>query len=250
MTATLQADGIAVTYGRAQALKPCSFAVDARQILGVFGINGAGKSSLLRALAGVQACQGTVRLDGTDISGWRAERRTTAGVAFVPEGRHVFPALTVAENLRLGGYGLSRRDRERATSEVCELFPVLAERRDSLAGTLSGGQQKMLSIGRALMREPRVLLLDEPSFGLAPTVVETLYARLRDLKQRDVAIVLVEQQIERARALVDRALTLHLGETVAIGGVDVLSADDLFLRRSPEHDGAGASSTPARRSST
>lgn len=213
----LAVDDLNVSYGHAVALSQCSFSVERGTALGVLGLNGAGKSSLLRAIVGLVASRGHVHFDGREITRWKPDRRVRTGIGLVPEGRHVIPNLTIAENLRLGGFGLERRELEQGVDRVFELFPVLAGRSESRAGELSGGQQQMLAIARALVAAPKLLLLDEPSLGLAPVVIDDVYEQLNRLRRGGVTLVLVEQQVRRALAFVDDVMLLKLGRTVAAG---------------------------------
>ncbi len=212
----LRVDGLSVRYGAVSAVEEVGFGVDGGEVVGLVGANGAGKSSTLLAITGVVRPQaGDVRLGGESIVGWSTERIARAGIALVPEGRHVFSSFTVEENLRLGLLG--RADPAGAEDDLAwvrELFPVVAERADEFAGHLSGGQQQMLVIARALLSRPRVLLLDEPSLGLAPSVVETVFSALEQVRERGVAILLVEQRAHVAVAFADRTHVMRSGRLV------------------------------------
>jgi branched-chain amino acid transport system ATP-binding protein len=213
----LAVDGLTTSYGAIEALRDVSFTVADGSITAVLGANGAGKTTLLRSMTGLVKPQaGTVRYDGTDLLDLPVEDVVRHGVAHVPEGRSVVKELTVDENLRLGGVWRSDRpDRRRALDEVYELFPQLTERRRRAAFTLSGGESQMLAIGRALMSRPRVLLLDEPSLGLAPLVVASIMRLLRTLTQTEqLTVLLVEQNARTALSIADRAVVLYLGRVV------------------------------------
>ena len=215
MTDLLRVRGLTIRYGRVTAVETVDLEVAPGQVVAILGRNGAGKSSLLQAIAGgVRAAQGKVFWKGEDITGLSADARVRLGISLIPEGRRIFPHLTVLENLRLGGFRLSPTQFQRKLAAICERFPVLADRLESPARQLSGGQQQMLAIARALMTEPQLLLLDEPSLGLAPLVVDEVYALLEGLRQEGIGMVLVEQHVRRALDLADQALVLHLGRVV------------------------------------
>jgi branched-chain amino acid transport system ATP-binding protein len=224
----MEVDGLTAGYGAAPVLHEVSLTVPAGKIVAVLGANGAGKTTLLRTLSGlVPATAGRVILDGVDLRGTKVERMVHRGVAHVPEGRGVITELTVDENLRLGG--LWRKPRP-ALDEIYDLFPALARRRDQPGQSLSGGERQMLAIGRALAAAPRLLLLDEPSLGLAPRVTAQIMALLRDLRDRTgLAVLLVEQNVRSALSIADEALVLALGRVVARGPAADLR-DDADLR--------------------
>ncbi len=229
----LAVDGLTTSYGAIEALHDVSFTAPDGSITAVLGANGAGKTTLLRSMTGlVKPQSGTVRYDGTDLLGLPVEDVVRRGVAHVPEGRSVVQELTVDENLRLGGLWRSdRADRARALDEVYALFPPLTTRRRRAAFTLSGGESQMLAIGRALMSRPRVLLLDEPSLGLAPLVVAQIMRLLRDLTQREqLTVVLVEQNARTALSIADRALVLYLGRVVLADDADRVAHDPDLVR--------------------
>jgi branched-chain amino acid transport system ATP-binding protein len=215
--AILEIDGLEVRYGPVPAVRGIDLRVGRGEIVGVIGPNGAGKSSTLNAVMGVAPVHaGDVRLRGTSITGKRPEDIVRAGVALVPEGRHIFAGLTVKDNLGLGLVG--RRDRNGHQDDlgwIGGLFPVIEQFRERQAGALSGGQQQQLAIARALLAGPDVLLLDEPSLGLAPTVVETVWDALRQIRERGVTIVLVEQRAQITVALADRTYVLTGGRVAA-----------------------------------
>jgi branched-chain amino acid transport system ATP-binding protein len=226
----LEATDLCIAYGDATAVWNASLTVGAGELVAVVGPNGAGKTTLINAIAGILSVRsGTLRLDGDDLARVPRHGVCGRGVALVPEGRRLFTAMTVEENLEMGAYTAPARRRRAASAErVYETFPLLRERRRQLAGTLSGGQQQMVAIGRALMACPRLLLLDEPSLGLAPTVVDQLFAVIRAIHRTGVAVLLVEQNVTRALAIASRAYVLEEGRTVAEGAVaDLLARADL-----------------------
>jgi branched-chain amino acid transport system ATP-binding protein len=223
----LAVEGLETAYGPVRALDGVSFEVPAGSITAVLGANGAGKTSLLRTLSGlVRARAGRIRLDGRNIGRLPVESIVRLGMAHVPEGRGIIAELTVEENLRLGGLWHGGGGRE-GLGGVYELFPRLAERRTRTADSLSGGERQMLAIGRALMARPRLLLLDEPSLGLAPQVAAQIMALLRDLRERSgLTVLLVEQNARAALSVADRGIVLNVGRVVADDEPKVLAADD------------------------
>jgi len=219
MTVLLQAEDVHVAYGRVEAVRGVSLQITAGQIVTVIGANGAGKTTLLSALMGLQPARGRMRYDGADLAALEVEDRVERGMCLVPESRALFAEMTVTDNLLLGGFP-HRRDRPRLrhhAEEIFALFPHLAERRRQLAGTLSGGERQMLALGRALMARPRLLLLDEPSLGLAPLIVREIFRTIVDLRARGVAILLVEQNARAALECADHAYLLETG-TVRLHG--------------------------------
>ena len=227
----LSVAGLTVRYGAIHAVRGIDIAVEAGEVVAVLGANGAGKSTTLKAIVGLVPAGGEIRFDGAAIQGWATEQIVRRGVTLVPEGRRVFPSLTVLENLTLGAAACADRgsaDRHRA--EVFDLFPILAERRSQRAGTLSGGQQQQLAIARALMSEPRLLLLDEPSLGLAPQIVDSIFELILRLKQRGQTILLVEQNLAAALDIADRAYVLANGVIAMSGTADALRSSDEVAR--------------------
>jgi branched-chain amino acid transport system ATP-binding protein len=212
----LEVSGLKVAYGAITAVRGIDFHVAAGEMVALIGANGAGKTTTLKALAGVIApVAGRVRYNGTDIMGMPSYRLVALGIALVPEGRGVFPRLTIAKNIDMGAY--SRRDREGIAVDrdhVYELFPRLAERRQQTAGTLSGGEQQMLAIGRAIMSRPKLLLLDEPSMGLAPLMVQKIFDTIRAIAATGVTTFLVEQNAKLALELCDRGYVMESGEII------------------------------------
>jgi branched-chain amino acid transport system ATP-binding protein len=209
----LEVRGLEVAYGTVPAVRDVSFTVDKGEIVGLIGPNGAGKSTTLHAITGlVAATTGDVLLAGVSVRGKPPEWIASAGIALVPEGRRLFAELTVEENLRLGLAARREPGDEEALTEVFELFPALVDARRRSAGVLSGGQQQQLAIARALVSAPSVLLLDEPSLGLAPTVVDLVFSTLQQIRERGIAVLLVEQRAQRTVALADRTHVLANGE--------------------------------------
>jgi branched-chain amino acid transport system ATP-binding protein len=218
MADLLSVESLSVAYGPVAALRGVSMSVSSGEVVALLGANGAGKSTLLRAISGVvRPRQGSIRLAGEPIHRWPPVRVVRAGVAHSPEGRRVFPGLTVAENLRLGAAarGASAREMAIDSEKLYGLFPILRERMHQPAGTLSGGEQQMLALSRALMARPRLLLLDEPSLGVAPLIVRTIFSTLAELKREGMTMVLVEQNMQAALELADRAYVLRTG-TIAL----------------------------------
>ncbi len=216
MTALLQTRNLTAFYGDYQALFGIDLEVRAGEVVGVIGANGAGKTTLLRTLAGLLPCEpGAVRFQDRDIGGMDASRIVALGVALVPEGRRLFPSLTVRENLKVGAF--ARRDGPWNEERVYELFPVLGERRASRATELSGGQQQMVAIGRALMSNPTLLLCDELSLGLAPLVVKDIYAALQKLTARGLSAIIVEQDVSLAQRMASRLYCLQEGRVSLAG---------------------------------
>ena len=221
----LEVSGLRVRYGSAEAVSGIDLEVVAGEVVGLLGANGAGKTTTLRALSGLlRPSAGEVRLDGLRLDRLPAHEVVAAGVAHVPEGRRVFGRMSVDDNLDVGAYTAGRAART-TKQRVLELLPVLAERRDQLAGTLSGGEQQLLALGRALMSSPRLLLLDEPSTGLAPQAVEAVLDVVRDLVTEGTGVLLVEQDAEVALGLAARAYVLETGRVVAEGPAGQLRDD-------------------------
>ncbi len=216
----LVVDGLEVAYGEAQILWGTSFSVSEGGITALVGSNGAGKTTTLKTIAGLKGVRGgSIRFAGHPIQGLPSRRVVGSGVSIVLEGGRIFPAMTVRENLEMGAYTARGRARFRETmAEVLALFPILAERLRVAAGTLSGGERQMLAIGRGLMSQPRLLMLDEPSLGLAPAVVLKLYGVIRQLNQRGITILLVEQNVQHAIELAERTFVLESGRVTLSGG--------------------------------
>jgi branched-chain amino acid transport system ATP-binding protein len=228
----LEARAVRVSYGAAPAISDASFDVAAGDLVVVVGPNGAGKTTLVNAVAGLHPIDGgTLGMDGRDLSRLPAHRYCDAGIALVPEGRRLFTGMTVKENLVLGSYrSAARAARAESLRQVYAIFPMLEERRDAPAGTLSGGQQQMLAIGRALMARPRLLLLDEPSLGLAPAIVLEMFRVIREINAGGVAVLLVEQNVASALAIARRAYVLEEGRIVAQGTPRELTAQPHIQR--------------------
>jgi branched-chain amino acid transport system ATP-binding protein len=224
--ALLELSGVSVHYGRIGALSGVSLTVDAGEIVSLIGANGAGKTTTMRAISGIRPLSaGRISFDGQDITRLRADLRVVRGICQAPEGRGVFPGMTVMENLDMGAY--ARKDRKRLTADyerVFELFPRLAERRKQTGGTMSGGEQQMLAIARALMSKPRLLLLDEPSMGLAPQFIQQIFRIITEINQQGTTILLVEQNAQQALSRAHRAYVLETGSIVKSGtGAEMLT---------------------------
>ena len=214
----LRVENLVVRYGDIRAVKGITFYVERGEILALVGANGAGKTTTLRALSGMLPCEGSVALQGRDLRGLTPDRILRLGMAHVPEGRGIFGGLTVMENLQLGAW--IRRDKAGRTRDldmVMDIFPRLRERSTQMAGTLSGGEQQMLAVGRALMSEAKILLLDEPSMGLAPKLVQEIFAVIRRLNEQGTTVLLVEQNANMALRLAHRACLLETGNLVLEG---------------------------------
>jgi ABC-type branched-subunit amino acid transport system ATPase component len=230
MSALLDVRDLSAGYGETEILRGLSLRVDEGELVAVIGPNGAGKSTLLKTLAGlVPARGGRIAFRGADITGAATRHIVTSGLCYVPQEANVFPSLSVWENLTIGAWTAPRALAERARA-VVELFPVLAQRRRALAGTLSGGERQMLAMGMALMVEPRLLLLDEPSAGLAPALQRLVFDRVREINARGLGILLVEQNARESLALCQRAYVLAVGRVRAEGPGAVLR-DDPDIRR-------------------
>ena len=228
----LRLEGIDAFYGDLQALSDVSLEVREKEIVALVGANAAGKSTTLRVISGLVAPRrGRVLLNDEDLTGVPAHRRVDRGIVQVPEGRHLFPFMTVAENLLLGAHAdRARGERDRTLAHVYGLFPVLSERRTQLAGSLSGGEQQMCAIGRALMARPRVLMLDEPTLGLAPVLVARIFDTVRTINGQGVTVLLVEQNVRQALTLAHRACVLESGRLVLEGQARELLGDERLKR--------------------
>jgi len=215
----LSLSGVSASYGAVPAVSDISIEVGEGEAVGLLGANGAGKSTTLRAISGlVRLTAGRVNFLGKDISTLPPYKVTELGIAHVPEGRQVFPEMTVQENLEIGAYvPRAKADRGRTLDLVFSIFPVLAERRRQLAGTMSGGEQQMLAVGRGLMLKPRLLMLDEPSLGLAPVMTDITFQKIQEIHAMGTAILLVEQNVARALTLVQRAYVLESGKVIMRG---------------------------------
>ncbi|MEQ1615842.1 MAG: ABC transporter ATP-binding protein [Hyphomicrobiaceae bacterium] len=228
MSALLEIEGLEIAYGEVAACHDIGFTVGIGEIVTLLGANGAGKTTTLRAVAGALfPRRGTIRFDGQDITKLPSHERTNLGIALVPEGRRAFPYLTVLENLEMGAFKF-RREAVRVNAlikKMYTMFPRLEERRSQRAGTLSGGEQQMLVLGRALMSEPRLLCLDEPSLGLAPVIVQDIFRHIREINRTGTSILLVEQNARYALETASRGYVLQTGRIMASGTCEALRQD-------------------------
>lgn len=225
----LKVNDLHVSYGSIKALSGVSLEVHAGEIITLLGANGAGKTTLMNTIIGLKdAQQGTILYEGNDITHLDTRDRVMGGLVLSPEGRQVFPEFTVLDNLMLGGYTKSHEENEESLRTVYELFPRLKEREKQMAGTLSGGEQQMLAVGRAMMTKPRLLLLDEPSLGLAPLIVKEIFALIQRIREMGTTILLVEQNAKAALKISDRAYILETGHLVLEGSAaELLNSDEV-----------------------
>jgi branched-chain amino acid transport system ATP-binding protein len=215
----LELKNVSVRYGRIEAIHDMSFSVEKGEIVSLIGANGAGKSTTMKTISGLlNPSTGSIHFDGEDITGLKAHLRVQRGISQAPEGRGVFPGMTVLENLDMGAFGRKDRSSMKADFDrVFSLFPRLAERRGQYGGTMSGGEQQMLAIGRALMSQPRLLLLDEPSMGLAPQFIKQIFSIITEINQQGTTVLLVEQNANQALARANRAFVLETGSITHTG---------------------------------
>jgi branched-chain amino acid transport system ATP-binding protein len=230
MTALLEVEDLRVAYGKIEAVKGISFKVDAGEVVTLIGTNGAGKTTTLRTLSGLlKPVGGQIRFNGKSLKKVPAHQVVSLGLAHSPEGRHIFPRMTIEDNLRLGAF--LRNDKpgiEKDIQRAYDLFPILGERRKQAAGTLSGGEQQMLAMGRALMSQPKLLMLDEPSMGLSPIMMQKIMATIAELKSRGTTILLVEQNAQAALKRATKGYVLEVGNIVLSGtGQELLASDDV-----------------------
>jgi branched-chain amino acid transport system ATP-binding protein len=226
----LEITNLVAGYGAAPILRGVSLSVNAGEIVAVLGANGVGKTTLNRAVSGlIRANGGTVTFDGASIIGQRPETIVAAGLIHVPEGRKIFPNMSVRENLELGSYRRATANRARNLDRAFTIFPRLRERTGQMAGTLSGGEQQMLAIGRGLMAEPRLIILDEPSLGLSPLLVEEMFSLIQRIAADGLAVMLVEQNVVQSLDLAARAYVLENGEVAMQGGADALKRDPRLM---------------------
>ncbi|MFE0734254.1 ABC transporter ATP-binding protein [Streptomyces sp. NPDC058855] len=230
MTALLEVEDLRVAYGKIEAVKGISFSVEAGQVVALIGTNGAGKTTTLRTLSGLlKPTAGKIVFDGQVLNGIPAHKVVALGLAHSPEGRHIFPRLTIEENLQLGAF--LRSDKDGIAQDIqksYDLFPILGERRKQAAGTLSGGEQQMLAMGRALMSRPKLLMLDEPSMGLSPIMMQKIMETIATLKSEGMTILLIEQNAQAALSLADQGYVLEVG-TIKLSGTgrDLLVDDEV-----------------------
>lgn len=226
--ALLQVENLKIHYGLIQAIKQASFEVNQGEIVALIGANGAGKTTIMHSICNlIPKFDGTVTFDGVNITNVPAHKLVSMGIAQVPEGRRIFQELTVAENLRLGAF--TRSDKKEISDTLEQMyarFPILKQRSKQIAGTLSGGEQQMLAMSRALMSHPKLLLLDEPSMGLSPLYVNTIFDMIKQVNDEGTTVLLVEQNAKKALAIADRAYVLEIGKIVKTGTGKALSDDD------------------------
>ena len=225
MSALLTVADVHVAYGKVEAVRGVSLDVADNEIVTIIGANGAGKSTLLNAIMGILPLKGRVAFAGNDVAQLEIEDHVAAGLSLVPEHRELFASMNVEDNLELGAFRVAKARAASAFERVYALFPRLKERRKQLAGTLSGGEQQMLAMGRALMGAPKLLMLDEPSLGLAPIIVADIFRTIGELRAAGVSVLLVEQNAQAALAIADRAYVMELGEFVLNGPAKTIATD-------------------------
>ncbi|UZJ31847.1 ABC transporter ATP-binding protein [Streptomyces endophytica] len=232
MTALLEVEDLRVAYGKIEAVKGISFTVESGQVVTLIGTNGAGKTTTLRTLSGLlRPSSGKITFGGKPLTGVAAHKIVALGLAHSPEGRHLFPRLTIEENLQLGAFLRKDKDGiEKDIQRVYELFPILGERRKQASGTLSGGEQQMLAMGRALMSRPKLLMLDEPSMGLSPIMMKKIMETIRELREQGTTILLVEQNAQAALTLADHAHVMEIGR-IALSGTGQHLLHDESVRK-------------------
>ncbi|GHC17749.1 ABC transporter ATP-binding protein [Leuconostoc lactis] len=226
----LQVTNLSIHYGPIKAVQQVNFVVNRGEIVTLIGANGAGKSTILRGISGLEKpVAGQMLFNSQDLKGLSSETRVRQGIVQVPEGRHVFPGMSVLENLRLGAYTVHNKQQLTTTlAHVFTLFPILAERKNQDAATLSGGEQQMLAIGRALMAQPKIILLDEPSMGLAPLYIQKIFAIIQQIRQTGVTVLVIEQNAHQALRIADRGYVLESGQVMATGtGAELLASSDV-----------------------
>ncbi len=225
----LQIENLTAGYGDTSVLHGISLEVGEGEIVALIGANGAGKTTILKTISGLlRARQGRILFDGRQIQDWPTHRTVASGLVQVPEGRHLFRQMTVLENLQLGSFRRGRRDRHATLAQVFAMFPRLEERKNQRAGTLSGGERQMLAIGRALMTRPRLLMLDEPSLGLAPLIVKSIFETISNVRAAGTTVLIVEQNAVQTLAMADHGYVLENGEIVLVGtGAELLENEDI-----------------------
>jgi branched-chain amino acid transport system ATP-binding protein len=237
----LSVSDTAFSYGKVEAVRSVSLDVNANEIVTIVGANGAGKTTLLNAIMGILPQHGRITFDGADIAALDIEDRVAAGLSLVPEHRELFGTMSVEDNLQLGAFRIAKATAAKSFERVYTLFPRLKERRQQLAGTLSGGEQQMLAMGRALMGEPRLLMLDEPSLGLAPLIVADIFRIVGELRAAGVSVLLVEQNAKAALQIADRAYVMELGAFILDGPAQAIAADQRVIASYLGFAHAGAS---------
>ena len=240
MSAMLDITDVHISYGKVEAVRGVSLRVADNEIVTIVGANGAGKSTLLNAVMGVLPLKGRVGFSGEDLSRLEIEDRVALGLSLVPEHRELFATMSVEDNLQLGAFRIPKATAAQSFERVYALFPRLKERRRQLAGTLSGGEQQMLAMGRALMGAPRLLMLDEPSLGLAPIIVADIFRTIGELRTSGVSVLLVEQNAQAALKIADRAYVMELGEFVLSGPAAEIAANDRVAASYLGFQGEGA----------
>jgi branched-chain amino acid transport system ATP-binding protein len=242
MSALLSVSDVHVAYGKVEAVRSASLEVGDNEIVTIIGANGAGKTTLLNAIMGILPLTGRVTFAGEDAARLEIEDRVAVGLSLVPEHRELFASMSVADNLQLGAFRVAKAQAASSFERVYALFPRLKERRKQLAGTLSGGEQQMLAMGRALMGAPKLLMLDEPSLGLAPIIVADIFKTIGELRSAGVSVLLVEQNAQAALAIADRAYVMELGEFVLNGAAKEIASDQRVVASylGFQHEGTSA----------